>query len=267
MEKTNPVGVFDSGLGGLSVVHTLKKLMPEEDILFFGDSIHNPYGTKTREQITDYSIGICRMLEEKGAKAIVIACNTATSACVRQLREMFDMDIIGMEPALKPAATIGSHQRIAVWATKLTLEEEKFARLMSRFQKDHEILKVPCMKLVALVENDQLENQEAVDEVLKEYLDQSNWETLDSIVLGCTHFVFFRQRLEELTEGRVRIIDGNEGTARHVKELLDNKNLLNDSGGKIEVSNSLEDRIGLSYKLLQLLEDRDESQKCMAELL
>ena len=168
MDRKNPIGVFDSGLGGLSVVHTLRKMMPEEDILFFGDSIHNPYGTKTKEEIAKYSMDICRMLESKGAKAIVIACNTATSACVKDLRQIFDLDIIGMEPALKPAASIGSHQRIAVWATKLTLEEKKFAQLMSRYKEDHDIRKIPCMKLVALVENDQLDQQAIVDEVLQE---------------------------------------------------------------------------------------------------
>lgn len=256
MEKKDPIGVFDSGLGGLSVIQTLRKELPHEDFLYFGDSAHNPYGLKSREEITGYCQDICNTFMEQNVKAIVIACNTATSACVPLLRNTYPVDIVGMEPALKVAASLGEHQRIAVWATPLTLQEEKFSKLMSRFQNDHEIRKIPCPKLVQIVENDQLQDEKLVTEVLQEYLKESDAENLDSIVLGCTHFVFFGQILEKLTEGRVKIVNGNEGTARHLKKLLEDKDLLQATGeGSLHIENSCPEKAELSLKLLKELED------------
>lgn len=252
VNSRSPIGIFDSGLGGLSTTGAICRLLPQEDLLYFGDSIHNPYGTKTREQIIDYCTAICDAFEKQNVKAIVIACNTATSAAVPLLRKRYAFDIIGMEPALKPAALLGEHQRIAVWATQLTLEEEKFAKLLHRFDQDHQICRVACPKLVRLVEEDRLEDQEAVDAALWEYLQASDWENLDSIVLGCTHFVFFRDRLAQLTEGKVYLIDGNQGTARHLKEVLSEKNLLNpQETGSLHLDNSDPGKLQLSSKLVQ----------------
>ena len=247
-----PIGIFDSGLGGLSTTGAICNLLPQEDLLYFGDSIHNPYGTKSREQIIQYCTDICDAFEKQNVKAIVIACNTATSAAVPVLRQRYDFDIIGVEPALKPAAMLGEHQKIAVWATKLTLEEEKFARLLHRFDQDHQIRRVACPRLVRLVEEDRLDDQEAVDAALWDYLEQSNWEELDSIVLGCTHFVFFKDRLAELTQGKVHLIDGNEGTARHLREVLATKDLLNpQETGSLHLDNSDPGKLQLSSKLVQ----------------
>lgn len=252
VNSRSPIGIFDSGLGGLSTTGAICNLLPQEDLRYFGDSIHNPYGTKTREQIVSYCIDICDAFASQNVKAIVIACNTATSAAVPLLRQRYDFDIIGIEPALKPAALLGEHQKIAVWATRLTLEEEKFARLLHRFDQDHDIRRVPCPKLVRLVEEDRLDDQEAVDEALWEYLNASDWENLDSIVLGCTHFVFFRDRLSELTQGRVHLIDGNMGTARHLKEVLEEKDLLNSQKtGSLHLDNSDPGKLQLSSKLVQ----------------
>lgn len=125
-------------------------------------------------------------------KAIVIACNTATSACVKLLREKYDVDIIGMEPALKVACDRGEHQRIAVWATQLTLSEKKFANLMNRFKGEHHIIKVPCPELVRMVEDNKLDDAYLVESCLKEYLAASDYKNLDSIVLGVRIFLFTR---------------------------------------------------------------------------
>lgn len=248
----SPIGIFDSGLGGLSTTGAICSLLPAEKILYFGDSVHNPYGTKTREEITEYCTAICDAFARQNVKAVVIACNTATSAAVPFLRQRYDFDIIGMEPALKPAASLGEHQKIAVWATRLTLEEEKFARLLHRFDQDHEICRVACPKLVRLVEEDRLEDLDAVDEALWEYLEASDWKHLDSIVLGCTHFVFFKERLQTLTEGRIHLIDGNAGTARHLKDVLEKQNLLNPHGpGSLHLDNSDPGKLQLSSKLIQ----------------
>lgn len=251
MRKSDPIGVFDSGLGGISVLKEIHALMPEEDLIFIGDSAHNPYGTKSKEEIVERCIAICDFLNEKHVKAIVVACNTATSAAIPILRERYDFDIIGMEPALKVACDRKENQTIAVWATDFTLKEKKFANLMERFNKEHEIVKVPAPKLVRIVEEDKLEDETTVKEALTSYFEKSCPEKLDSIVLGCTHFVFYRPMLENLVNEHIQIVDGNNGTARHLKELLAKRNLLNDKGGKVEWFNTDESKLDLSKKLFE----------------
>lgn len=256
MDSSSYIALFDSGLGGISVLAELKKQLPHENYLFFGDSAHNPYGTKTREEITRRCQAISDHFMDKGCKAIVIACNTATSACVNDLRAQYPIDIIGMEPALKVAADAMEAGTIAVWATKFTLQEKKFARLMDRFKDSHRILKVACPKLVELVEDNQLDDTALVDAVLKEYIAQSDPDQLDCIVLGCTHFVFFKNRLRALLPRRVQIVDGNEGTARHLAHILEEKGLLNPNGGRVEIENSLSEKIEQSRALLDRMEEQ-----------
>lgn len=254
MRAESPIGVFDSGLGGISVLSSIHQLLPREDLIYIGDSKYNPYGTKSKEEITNRCIAICDQFIELGVKMIVIACNTATSACVPLLREKYDVEIIGMEPALKVACDRGPNQRVAVWATDFTLREKKFAALMHRFDQDHDIYKVPCPQLVRIVEEDDLENKERVDQVLQEYIEQSG--PVDSIVLGCTHFVFFKQLLADKLSNSIELIDGNEGTARHVKDLLQKQSLLNTAGsGSISWINTLPEKVDLSKRLFNYMED------------
>ncbi len=255
MDSRSAIGVFDSGLGGISVLETIHEIMPNEDLIYLGDSKYNPYGTKTKEQITQRCISICDEFKNRDVKAIVIACNTATSACVDLLRKRYDLDIVGMEPALKVACDLGNHQRIAVWATELTLNEKKFARLMDRFKQEHEIIKVACPKLVRIVEQDQLDDECVVNAALEEYIDSSHIESLDSIVLGCTHFPFFKDQLSKLIPN-VRFIDGSVGTTLHLKSLLETKDLLNDAKhiGRITWLNTDETKIELSKRLFNRLE-------------
>lgn len=255
MDSKSAIGVFDSGLGGISVLETIHEIMPNEDLIYLGDSKYNPYGTKTKEQITERCISICDEFKKRNVKAIVIACNTATSACVDILRKKYDLDIVGMEPALKVACDLGSHQKIAVWATELTLSENKFACLMDRFKQEHEIIKVACPKLVRIVEQDQLEDEEVVQAALKEYIHASSIASLDSIVLGCTHFPFYKEPLNKLCPN-VRLVDGSVGTTLHLRSLLESKNLLNDSQhiGCITWLNTDESKIELSKRLFKRLE-------------
>lgn len=249
MNKNSPIGVFDSGLGGISVAAEAARQLEAENISYFGDSIHNPYGTKTKEEITQYCIEICDEFMKQNVKAIVIACNTATSACVPLLRKRYPVNIIGMEPALKVAADLGKGLKIAVWATRLTLEEEKFSKLMERFKKDESIVKIACPKLVRIVEDDRLDDKNLVRETLLEYLSLS--ENPDVIVLGCTHFIFYKEMLQKLVGDQIQVVDGNEGTVRHLKDILERKNLLNDSSqkGTIEFDNSLSEKKDQSKKL------------------
>ena len=255
MNSSSKIGVFDSGLGGISVLHTIHDLLPKEDLIYFGDSLHNPYGTKTKKEITARCIEICDYLISKDVKAIVIACNTATSACVPLLRKKYPIDIIGMEPALKVAAERGANQKIAVWATQLTLKEQKFSDLMERFENEHKIYKVACPKLVEIVEKGMLQNEDVVFPVLKDYLNETKEEKIDSIVLGCTHFVFYRSYLESILKDKIELIDGNLGTAHHLKDILAQKQLLNTQGGVVEWHNTCPEKIDLSKKLFSQLED------------
>ncbi|RYQ65354.1 glutamate racemase [Bifidobacterium pseudolongum] len=242
MSSSAPIGVFDSGLGGISVVRQIRAEMPHERILFFGDSAHAPYGTKTPQEVRALSHTIVEHLVEQGAKAIVIACNTATSAAVNELRNEYSLPIIGMEPALKVACDRGHGvpQRVVVAATPLTLREHKFAALMHRFESDNTIWPQPCPKLVEIVEHGQLGDHDLVMRTLHGYFDQYDLPTVDSVVLGCTHFVFYRDYFRELLPESTAIIDGNHGTVHHLDVILESLGALapQTQDGSVTLTNS-----------------------------
>ena len=142
LQRENPIAVFDSGVGGISVLRELIRIMPEEDFIYFGDSKNAPYGTKEKEKVRELTIGCARKLFDQGAKGLVVACNTATSAAVRKLREMYPyIPIVGIEPALKPAALCMEHPKVLVMATPMTIHEEKFHVLMERYKEKAQILR------------------------------------------------------------------------------------------------------------------------------
>lgn len=242
MASTAPIGVFDSGLGGISVAREIRRDMPNEQVLYFGDSANAPYGTKTPEQVRELSFAIVDRFVKQGVKAIVIACNTATSAAADALRDVYDVPIIGMEPALKLACDRGKgrRQRVIVAATPLTLRERKFAVLMDRFKSDHTIFPDPCPDLVEIVEQGRLDDHDLVMRTLHGYFDQYDLSTIDSVVLGCTHFVFYRDYFRELLPDSAAIIDGNPGTVRHLSVVLESLGTLapDHAVGGIELANS-----------------------------
>ena len=258
MTSTAPIGVFDSGLGGISVVRQIVQDMPHERVLYFGDSANAPYGTKTPQEVRRLSFDIMERLMSQGVKAVVIACNTATSAAVNALRDHYDIPIIGMEPALKVACDRGhgKRQRVIVAATPLTLRERKFAVLMDRFKADHTIFPEPCPGLVEIVEHGQLDDHDVVMRTLHQYFDQYDLSTIDSVVLGCTHFVFYRDYFRELLPDTAAIIDGNEGTVRHLGVVLESLGKLapEDAEGSIDLANS--DTSARIAQLAQSLLDR-----------
>lgn len=242
MSSTAPIGVFDSGLGGISVVRQIAQDMPNEKVLYFGDSANAPYGIKTPEQVRELSFAIVEQFVKHGVKAVVIACNTATSAAADALRETHDIPIIGMEPALKVACDRGhgQRQRIIVAATPLTLRERKFAKLMDRFKADHTIFPEPCPGLVEIVEQGLLDEHDTVMNALHGYFGAYDLQTIDAVVLGCTHFVFYRDYFRELLPDGAAIIDGNEGTVRHLHVVLESLGKLapEDAQGSVELANS-----------------------------
>ena len=247
------IGVFDSGFGGISVLAQLMKELPHESFYFYGDSKYAPYGEKSKEAIKERCFHICNQLVKQDVKAIVIACNTATSAAVKELRAMYDIPIVGMEPALKPAVHELKNQTVVVMATPFTLKESKFANLMKNYEDEHTIIKLPTPKLVRLVEQEQLDNKELCMSVLQDYFKDIDMSKVNAIVLGCTHFVFYKDYIQELVGNHITIYDGNLGTSKHLKQILKQKGILNEEDeASYVIYNSSEDEklLKLSEKLL-----------------
>lgn len=233
MENNSRIGVFDSGLGGLSVVNAIRACMPNESIIYIGDSLHAPYGTKSKEEVYELSKAICDRFINSGVKAIVIACNTATSAAADRLRELYKVPIIGMEPAVKPALS-QVQGRVFVFATDMTLKEEKFNALVEKYDEDHRVIKCPAPEWVDVVEND-LEDDERVHEALVSVLSQYDISDKDGIVLGCTHFIFLKEKIEAYYHDKVEVFDGNMGTALQLKNILSSSIGLEASTHKAEI--------------------------------
>lgn len=237
MEKQNcPIGVFDSGVGGISVLRELVALMPNENYIFFGDSKNAPYGTKTLKQVQQLTCADAEYLLSMGVKALVVACNTATSAAIKILRQQYpDMPVIGIEPALKPAVLSKDHPRVLVMATPMTLREEKFHQLMLQFETRAEILPLPCPGLVEFVEQGELESGE-LEDFLKELFADYQTDPVDCVVLGCTHYPFVKGMIQKVLGEHVLIFDGGAGTARETHRRLAEAGLLNPSGKKGNVT-------------------------------
>lgn len=253
--NSKPIAVFDSGLGGISVLRRLIQVLPEENFLYFGDSANAPYGSRPTEEIRSLTLENAEQLFSRGAKALVVACNTATSAAIDTLRERYpNRIIIGIEPALKLAVSRHPNGRILVMATDATLREKKFATLMERFGEHCEILKCPCPELVEFVERGELEG-EALQKVLKAELQAHLTPAPDAIVLGCTHFPFLQAEIRRVAGETPEILDGSDGTAKETKRRLSEAGLLRTGGpGKVELLNSLQtpEIFALSEKLLSV---------------
>ncbi|MGB3365979.1 MAG: glutamate racemase [Acidaminobacteraceae bacterium] len=237
--KKDPIGIFDSGMGGITVLVEAMKLMPTENFIYYGDSLNAPYGTRSREKVKELSLSVCEFLISKKVKAIVVACNTATSATISDIRKVYSVPVIGMEPALKPAINAKGKGSIAVLATEVTLREDKFNNLMNRFSDDRAIIKIACPSLVELVESGVISGQEAEKEVLNCFKD-IDLENLSAVVLGCTHFVFLKKIFRTVLGDDIEIHDGNDGTIKYLYKKLDELSLLNldNESPIIEIYNS-----------------------------
>lgn len=253
-QMQQPVGVFDSGLGGISVLRELVAFLPNENYLYLGDSKHAPYGTKSLQEVQELTCNNIEYLIGKGAKAIVVACNTATSAAIQILREHHkDMPIIGIEPALKPAVLQKEHPNVLVMATPMTLREEKFHALMKRYENQAEIISLPCPGLVEFVERGELEG-EALEAYFKELFAPFAEKKIDSAVLGCTHYPLVKNVIQKMLGDSVTLFDGGEGTAHETYRRLKEKNLLNTTPQKgtviFENTEGTEQKTALAKQLL-----------------
>ena len=254
--KNAPIGFFDSGLGGLSVLRKALEMMPNENYIYYGDSKHAPYGEKTPQEIRSLSFNAIEFLIKKGAKAIVIACNTATSAAAHDLREYYkDIPIIGIEPALKPAIKLHETGSVIVMATKATLTQEKFKNLMDKYGEHREVIPLPCPGLVEFIESGDLDGED-VKNFLREKLNPYMDREISSIVLGCTHYPFVKDVIQEIVGEKVDIIDGSKGTVRELKRRLEENNIESElkKKGNLDIFNSLEDKkiLDLSKKLIEI---------------
>ncbi len=256
MCKNNaPIAVIDSGVGGISVLKELIKLMPNENYIYFGDNINAPYGTKTADEVKGLMLSNVEMLINKGAKAIVIACNTATGASVNALRQKYpDIDIVGIEPAIKPSVKYKEQSNVLVMATPLTLKQDKFNELVDRFSDDVNIVTLACPGLMEFIECGKTQGPE-LEAFLTELFDKVKDIKFDSVVLGCTHYPHIKETVKKLLGDEVMIFDGGEGTARETKRKLEKSGLLNksESEGYLKIlcsseENNIEE---LSLKLLE----------------
>lgn len=226
MDQTQlPIGIFDSGLGGLSVLRTALRMLPNERFIYYGDIINAPYGIKTEEQVYVCARGAAQRLLGKGIKALVIACNTATCAAAAQLRAEYpDLIIIGMEPALKLAHDQCPEGQILVLATPVSLASEKY-RLLYENYGEHAV-SLPCPGLMEFVERGDTESPELISYLNGRFAPFLEKETPAAVVLGCTHYVFLKRTIRSLLPCETRVLDGNEGTVRQLERRLAQQGLL-----------------------------------------
>lgn len=228
----HPIGVFDSGVGGLSVLRALRALMPEEQIVYFADQAHVPYGPRPLEQVREFSEAITRFLLDQGTKLIVVACNTASAAALHSLRAKFShIPFVGMEPAVKPAAEHTHSGVVGVLATPATFQGALYASVVERFANGVVILQDTCPGLVGQIERGDLEGP-ATRAILEAALRPMLERGIDTVVLGCTHYPFVIPLIEEIVGENVRVIDPAPAVAKQAKRLLEARGEKRPPGGR-----------------------------------
>ena len=243
MERSElPVLFFDSGVGGISILRRSVRLLPCEDYLYFGDSLHAPYGVRSLGEVRELCLNALEPLIARGVKALVVACNTATSAAIGALRERYpDLIVIGTEPAIKPAVERHEGGRILVMATPMTLKEEKFLALQAQYQPRAEIIPLPCPGLMEFVEQG-VTSGGAVEGYLLDKLEPYRNVPVSAIVLGCTHYPFLTGAIRRIVGRHVEIINGADGVAQQLRSRLAAENLLSarTEPGRVAFENSLD---------------------------
>ena len=227
------IGIFDSGIGGLTVLHQALITLPQEDYIYYADTDHVPYGSKSREEITGYVDRAVRFLIRKGAKAIIIACNTATSVAIDYIRNSYKLPVLGMEPAVKPAFARCSLKRVLVIATPVTVHEEKLHKLILRAGDEHIVDLLALPKLVTFAEEGRFEDP-GVEQYLRQELLPYPLDQYSVLTLGCTHFNYFKDTFRNIFPDEVVLLDGSLGTVNYMKRILTEQNLLEKNAGTVE---------------------------------
>ena len=239
-QKQDFIAVFDSGVGGISVLRHLVKRMPQERFLYYGDSANAPYGTKSVEQVQKLSFAVAEKLMAQGIKALVIACNTATAAAVELLRNQYpDMIVVGIEPAVKLAADRFPKGTVGIMATPLTIDSERLHKLEDRWKEQCDIIELPTPGLVELIEAGKAVSDES--KALLAPMLTPHTGKLDAVVLGCTHYPFAAPVIQKLLGASTTLLDGGEGTAVQTQRRLAEKDLLSHGPGEVVIQSSAQD--------------------------
>lgn len=241
MNDNNSIGIFDSGLGGISVLNRCINLMPNESFIYFADKKNAPYGDKTKDEIVNLMIDVMdNIFIPNNVKAVVIACNTATNATIDILRAKYNIDIIGTEPAIKPAIKqCPFDKKTIVLATESTINSDRFKNKLESLNSD-KCISIGCSGLVELIESNK---KEFIKEYLKCKFKETSLDDIDSVVLGCTHYPFIQDDIKDALNKDVKFFDGGEGVARRLKYILEEKDLIcrERKIGTVELMNSLDD--------------------------
>lgn len=240
MSNIHPIGIFDSGIGGLSVLDEIKKILPQENLLYVADSKHAPYGTQTVEFVKQRSISICNFLIENKAKAIVVACNTATAFAVDILRENFPVPIIAMEPGVKPAAFLSKNNVIGILATPGTLKSDKYLKLSNSYVDKTRVISQPCLGLVEKIEQGNFSGK-ATRDLLEKFIQPLIGQGVDQLVLGCTHYPLVKPLIQQIASKEVNLIDTGHAVAKQLARILTEKTLKNNQNeiGQLDLWSSL----------------------------
>jgi glutamate racemase len=224
--QNNPIGVIDSGVGGISVLKCIRARLPHENLIYVADSKFAPYGEKSNEEITHRVLTVFNFLNKQEVKSVVVACNTATASSIQVVRDKFYYPIIGMEPAVKPASLMSKNKVVGILATSGTLLSAKFSALLEHHANDIHFITQPCFGLVELVEQGDLESS-ILTTLLKKYIDPLLKENIDTLVLGCTHYSFIKPAIQKLMPEHIKIVETGEAVANYLKHVLEEKHLLN----------------------------------------
>lgn len=255
---TSPIGIFDSGVGGLSVLRAIRAQMPNESVIYFGDQGHIPYGPRPMDQIRDFSEAITKFLLEQNAKIIVVACNTASAAALKYLRGKFsDVQFVGMEPAVKPAAEHTQTGKVGVLATPATFQGALYASVVERFANGVELFQNTCNGLVQQIERGNLNGKEP-RKILEDALQPMLEKNIDTVVLGCTHYPFVIPLIQEIVGTKVRVIDPAPAVARQAGRLLEAGCMRNESGMLGDVKLFTSGDVNALKSLLPILLGEDE---------
>ena len=271
INSASPIGIYDSGVGGLTVWSAIRELLPQEDLLYFADQAKVPYGLRPLEEVQSLAEGVTRYLMNEGAKLIVIACNTASAAALKHLRALYpDFPFVGMEPAVKPAAEQTLSGKVGVLATPSTFQGELYASVVERFAHDVQLYQNTCPGLVQQIEKGYLDTPKT-RRILEEALEPMLKEGVDTLVMGCTHFPFVIPLIKKIAGEEVRVIDPAPAVARQVRRVLEGQGLLAErekvgkstfltSGDKGKLEALLPKLIGVQAEVRQLRWDSGSVQ-------
>jgi len=258
--RNRPIGIFDSGVGGLNIYKEIHKLLPDENILYLADSKNAPYGEKSKEEIIQISVKNTEYLLSRGCKIIVVACNTASTNAVQYLREKFDVPFIRVQPAIKPAALNSKTKVVGILATKGTLKSELLLETSQRFAQGVEVVEQVGEGLVSMIENGKMYSAE-MDLLLNKHLRPMLEKNIDFLVLGCTNYPLLTPQIKSIVGDKVTVLDSGEAIARQTKFILEQENLINEDHREIKRAFYTNKDLNVLQNILDEFDDSLKAEK------